>query len=76
MGSGDRVDIHVLCGGGRHRSVAVAEELATRLAHARDVAGRGAPRSSAPAGRAKRLPLAVQPRYGDRPVGGGSGAVP
>ncbi|MCX4506717.1 RapZ C-terminal domain-containing protein [Streptomyces anulatus] len=26
-----RVDIHVVCGGGRHRSVAVAEELADRL---------------------------------------------
>lgn len=26
-----RVDIHVLCGGGRHRSVAVAEEIAARL---------------------------------------------
>ncbi|MFH0246073.1 hypothetical protein ACGRHY_27485 [Streptomyces sp. HK10] len=26
-----RVDIHVLCGGGRHRSVVVAEELATLL---------------------------------------------
>ena len=26
-----RADIHVLCGGGRHRSVAVAEELAARL---------------------------------------------
>ncbi|OEJ22999.1 hypothetical protein AR457_38005 [Streptomyces agglomeratus] len=26
-----RVDIHVLCGGGPRRSVAVAEELATRL---------------------------------------------
>lgn len=28
---GRRVDIHVLCGGGRHRSVVVAEELASRL---------------------------------------------
>ncbi|MGC5264088.1 RapZ C-terminal domain-containing protein [Streptomyces cyaneofuscatus] len=26
-----RVDVHVLCGGGRHRSVVVAEELAMRL---------------------------------------------
>ncbi|MGW3387327.1 RapZ C-terminal domain-containing protein [Streptomyces cinereoruber] len=26
-----RVDIHVLCGGGRHRSVVIAEELATLL---------------------------------------------
>ncbi|MFB6906906.1 hypothetical protein ACFCWB_21820 [Streptomyces bacillaris] len=26
-----RVDIHVACGGGRHRSVVVAEELAERL---------------------------------------------
>ncbi|MCQ1577221.1 RapZ C-terminal domain-containing protein [Streptomyces parvus] len=26
-----RVDMHVLCGGGRHRSVVVAEELAARL---------------------------------------------
>ncbi|MDP9954144.1 MULTISPECIES: RNase adapter RapZ [Streptomyces] len=26
-----RVDIHVACGGGRHRSVVVAEELAARL---------------------------------------------
>ncbi|MCX4681425.1 ATPase [Streptomyces sp. NBC_01433] len=26
-----RMDIHVLCGGGRHRSVVVAEELAVRL---------------------------------------------
>jgi UPF0042 nucleotide-binding protein len=26
-----RVDIHVVCGGGRHRSVAVAEEIAARL---------------------------------------------
>ncbi|WP_236568968.1 RapZ C-terminal domain-containing protein [Streptomyces sp. MBT58] len=26
-----RVDIHVTCGGGRHRSVVVAEELAARL---------------------------------------------
>ncbi|MFD0039958.1 hypothetical protein ACFVIZ_20270 [Streptomyces anulatus] len=26
-----RVDVHVVCGGGRHRSVAVAEELADRL---------------------------------------------
>lgn len=26
-----RVDIHVLCGGGRHRSVVVAEELAARI---------------------------------------------
>ncbi|MFI5864596.1 hypothetical protein [Streptomyces sp. NPDC051546] len=26
-----RVDVHVLCGGGRHRSVVVAEELATLL---------------------------------------------
>ncbi|MDF3303184.1 RapZ C-terminal domain-containing protein [Streptomyces tropicalis] len=26
-----RVDIHVLCGGGRHRSVVVAEELASLL---------------------------------------------
>ncbi|MCM2431070.1 hypothetical protein LNW73_35570 [Streptomyces sp. RKAG337] len=28
---GRRVDLHVLCGGGRHRSVVVAEELATRI---------------------------------------------
>ncbi|MCX4826584.1 hypothetical protein OG883_43890 [Streptomyces sp. NBC_01142] len=28
---GRRVDLHVLCGGGRHRSVAVAEEVADRL---------------------------------------------
>lgn len=28
---GRRVDIHVLCGGGKHRSVVVAEELAARL---------------------------------------------
>ncbi|MEV6547958.1 RNase adapter RapZ [Streptomyces sp. NPDC051597] len=28
---GRRVDIHVVCGGGRHRSVAVAEEVAERL---------------------------------------------
>ncbi|MFG2211981.1 hypothetical protein [Streptomyces sp. NPDC048638] len=28
---GRRVDVHVVCGGGRHRSVAVAEELAERL---------------------------------------------
>lgn len=28
---GHRIDIHVLCGGGRHRSVAVAEELAARI---------------------------------------------
>ncbi|MEV7897921.1 RNase adapter RapZ, partial [Streptomyces cyaneofuscatus] len=26
-----RVDVHVTCGGGRHRSVVVAEELAARL---------------------------------------------
>ncbi len=26
-----RVDVHVMCGGGRHRSVAVAEEIATAL---------------------------------------------
>ncbi|MCQ1582695.1 RapZ C-terminal domain-containing protein [Streptomyces parvus] len=26
-----RVDLHVVCGGGRHRSVVVAEELAARL---------------------------------------------
>lgn len=26
-----RVDVHVVCGGGRHRSVAVAEEIAVRL---------------------------------------------
>ena len=26
-----RVDIHVMCGGGRHRSVAIAEEIATYL---------------------------------------------
>ncbi|NEB70290.1 hypothetical protein G3I39_25015 [Streptomyces fulvissimus] len=26
-----RVDIHVLCGGGRHRSVAIAEEIAVHL---------------------------------------------
>jgi len=31
---GRRVDIHVLCGGGRHRSVAVAEELARRIRRA------------------------------------------
>ncbi|MFD3889159.1 RapZ C-terminal domain-containing protein [Streptomyces microflavus] len=30
-----RVDIHVTCGGGRHRSVVVAEELAARLQEAR-----------------------------------------
>ena len=28
---GQRVDIHVLCAGGRHRSAAVAEELARRI---------------------------------------------
>ena len=32
--NGRRVDIHVLCGGGRHRSVAVAEELAARIRRA------------------------------------------
>jgi RNase adaptor protein for sRNA GlmZ degradation len=26
-----RVDVHVVCGGGRHRSVAVAEEIAVYL---------------------------------------------
>lgn len=29
--AGRRVDLHVVCGGGRHRSVAVAEEVAERL---------------------------------------------
>jgi hypothetical protein len=33
-GDGRRLDIHVLCAGGRHRSVAVAEELAARLRRA------------------------------------------
>ncbi|KOU43629.1 hypothetical protein ADK54_17310 [Streptomyces sp. WM6378] len=28
---GRRVDLHVVCGGGRHRSVAVAEDLADLL---------------------------------------------
>ncbi|MDI3390026.1 RNase adapter RapZ [Streptomyces sp. B-S-A8] len=28
---GRRVDLHVVCGGGRHRSVAVAEDIADRL---------------------------------------------
>ena len=27
----NRVDVHVMCGGGRHRSVAVAEEIASYL---------------------------------------------
>ena len=31
---GRRVDIHVRCGGGRHRSVVVAEELASRIRRA------------------------------------------
>ncbi|GGU39283.1 RapZ C-terminal domain-containing protein [Streptomyces violascens] len=30
-GDGRRVDLHVVCGGGRHRSVAVAEDLADLL---------------------------------------------
>lgn len=28
---GARVDVHVACGGGRHRSVVVAEEIGARL---------------------------------------------